>query len=392
MIKLIKSTFYNEKETKERLCEFILNSESLSMGEKCKEFEEKFSSYQGRTYSVLFNSGSSANLALIQALLNLGRLKKEDSIGFSALTWSTNVAPLLQLGLNPVPIDVSTSNLNVSSENLIEVLKKNGIKALFLTNLLGFCGDIDKIKEICDEKGILLLEDTCESLGSEYQGRKLGNFGFASTFSCFVGHHMSTIEGGLVSTDNEALFEMLLMVRAHGWSRDLPEDKKSQLRQTNDVGEFFDKFTFYVPGYNLRPTEITGFLGVEQLKYLDQMIRTRKDNFERFNQVSSQDPEILELNLAHMDLVSNFGYPLVFKNEESFEKYRSLFEGKVEIRPIMSGSIVEQPFFKKYAAEKNLSYECPNAKKIHEKGFYFPNNPELSEEELSLIIGLLNKE
>ncbi len=188
MIKLIKSTFY-----------------------KCELFEKNFAKWQKRKYCVFLNSGSSANLAIIQALLNLRKIKKGDKVGFSALTWSTNVMPLIQLGLQPIPIDIELETLNVSSELVGKIIKKHKIKMLFLTNLLGFCSDIDKIRSICDKSKVILIEDNCEALGTLYKGTKLGNYGLASTFSFYVGHHMSTIEGGAVCTDSERLANMLTL-------------------------------------------------------------------------------------------------------------------------------------------------------------------------------------
>jgi CDP-6-deoxy-D-xylo-4-hexulose-3-dehydrase len=322
----------------------------------------------------------------------LGILKKEDNVGFSALTWATNVMPLLELGLNACPIDISLKNLNVNSKNLLEVLKNNQIKALFITNLLGFCGDLNKIKEICREKGIILLEDNCESLGSELNGIKLGNFGLASSFSFFVGHHLSTIEGGMVCTENEELYNMLLMIRAHGWSRNLNEEKKEELKLKNNINNFYDKYTFYHLGYNLRPTEITGFLGVEQLKFLDKMIEKREDNFKEYHEIAKNNQDIMKLDFDHMNLVSNFDYPLILANNELSETYKKRFENRVEIRPIVGGFIVEQPFFKKYVGEKNIKYDCPNSKLVHKHGFYIPNNPELTDEEKQIILSILKKD
>ncbi len=198
MIKLIKSTFYKENQTKRELAQFIKSTNWMSFGPQCQKFEKEFAKYQGRKECILVNSGSSANLAIVQTLLNLGKIKRGDKVGFSAVTWSTNVMPLIQLGLDPMPVDVELNTLNVSSRTLAETLKHQKIKMLFLTNLLGFCDDIDKIERICKKEKILLIEDNCESLGTVYKGKKLGNFGFASTFSFYVGHHMSTIEGGAV--------------------------------------------------------------------------------------------------------------------------------------------------------------------------------------------------
>jgi len=386
MIRLMKKTFYNEEEVKKKLCDFILNAERLSMGEKCLEFEKKFSEYQGRKYGVFFNSGSSANFALINALVNLEKLKKEDNVGFSAVTWATNVMPLLQLGLNPVPVDVSLKHLNVSSEEVDEVLQKTDLKAIFITNLLGFSGDLEKIKRICDERGIILLEDNCESLGSELNN-KLGNYGLASTFSFFVGHHLSTIEGGMVCTDDIELYDMLKMIRAHGWDRDLSKEKQDKLRKEHKINDFYSKYSFYFPAFNLRPTEIQGFVGLEQLKYIKEMHSLRNKNLLAFDNIVKQNPNIKKLDFSHMKFVSNFAYPLVFESKELFERYKEKFEkNNVEIRPIVGGSMVEQPFFKKLIKSE---FSCPNSKLVHETGFYIPNRPDLEEGEVKLICDLL---
>ncbi len=393
MIKLIKSTFYNEENVKKKLCEFITKAKKLSMGDNCKKFEKEFCKFQKRNYCVFFNSGSSANLALMQSMLNLGRIKKGSKVGFSALTWATNVMPLIQLGLNPIPIDVSISNLNVSSNNLKEIIKKTKIDCLFLTNLLGFCADIDKIKEICKKEKIIFLEDNCESLGSEIQSKKLGNFGEASTFSFFVGHHLSTIEGGMVCTDDIEVYDMLLMVRAHGWSRDIEEEKQDELRKKYNINHFYNKYTFYFNGYNLRPTEINGFLGIEQIKFINSIINKRNENFKKFHIESQKNPDLQKLDFSHMNKISNFNYPLIFKNKTLFEEYKEKFIKKgIEIRPIVGGSIVKQPFFKEYLKEKDENYECPNAKMIHELGFYSPNNPELTEKEIGIILEVIKNE
>ena len=379
MIKLMKDTFYKEKETKEALCEFITNANILSLNEKCKEFEEEFSKYQGRKYSVLFNSGSSANLSLIQALLNLKLISKGDNVGFTALTWATNVMPLVQLGLNPIPIDVSLENLNTNLKQLQDVSEE--LKCLFITNILGFCGDLDKIKEYCDKNNIILIEDNCESLGSKLNGKKLGNFSLGSTFSFFVGHHLSTIEGGMVCTDNLELYNMLLMVRSHGWDRNLDKETQLVLKNKHNVEDFYRAYTFYYPGYNLRPTEITGFIGLEQLKYLEEVNQKRNNNFSKYMEATKDNLDILLLKLNHMDFISNFAYPMVFKDKETFEKYKSRFSD-VEIRPIIGGSMTKQPFL-------SSNHSCPNAEQIHKFGFYIPNNPYLTEEEINFLTNLI---
>lgn len=386
MIRLIKSTFYSEDEVKKKLSDFILSAQQLSIGEECKKFEKTFAKWQERKHCVMVNSGSSANLAIVQALLNLGRIKKGDLVGFSAVTWSTNVMPLIQLGLNIVPIDIELDTLNVSSEKLREALKKYPVKMLFLTNLLGFCDDIDEIKKICEEKKIILIEDNCESLGTVYKGKKLGNFGLASTFSFYVGHHLSTIEGGAVCTNDSELETMLQMVRAHGWDRNLTERKQLKIRTQHNVNStFYSRYTFYDLGYNLRTTEINGFIGNLQMKYIDEIVKKRRDNFLKMAvPIYNNKDKYFPLKYRHMDLFSNFAVPVICRNAKIRNELVEKCRDKVEIRPIVGGDMPHQPFFKKYI--KTSYPDNPNAKLVHEQGLYFGNNPELTEKEMDQII------
>lgn len=388
MIKLIKTIFYKEDEIKEKLCKFIIKSKQLSIGEECRKFERSFAKWQGRKYSVMVNSGSSANLAVIQALLNLGKIKKGDFVGFSAVTWSTNVMPLIQLGLNPLPIDIELDTLNVSSKKLLEVLKKHKIKALFLTNLLGFCDDIEKISKICKEKKIILMEDNCESLGTVYKGRKLGNFGLVSTFSFYVGHHLSTIEGGMVCTDSQSLQTMLQMVRAHGWDRNLTEKKQLKIRIKHNVNStFYSRYTFYDLGYNLRTTEINGFIGNAQMKYIDEINKKRQDNFFKLAiPIYKRNDLYYPLRYNHLDFFSNFAVPVVCRSKKIRDELVEKCKDRVEIRPIVGGDMVAQPFFKKYMPDFVKHFNNSNARLVHEQGLYFGNNPELTEKEIDEII------
>jgi len=390
MIKLIKATFYKERDTKNKLVKFIDKAEQLSFGSECQKFEEKFAKYQNRKYCVFVNSGSSANLALIQALLNLGKIEKGDNVGFSSLTWSTNAMPLIQLGLNPIPVDVELDTLNVSSKKLSEVIKKYPLKALLLTNLLGFCDDIDKIKTVCDENKIVLLEDNCESLGTVYKGKKLGNFGLASTFSFYVGHHMSTIEGGAICTDNLALANMLRLVRAHGWDRNLSVEAQSKIRTRHNVNStFYSRYTFYDLGYNLRPTEINGFIGNVQIDYLPEILKKRNENFLQIAPVIYKNKNYYPIKYNHIDFVSNFAVPVICKSKKIRDELVEKCNGKIEIRPIVGGDMTRQPFFNKYV--NNLKVNNPNANLIHEQGLYFGNNPELTEKEIKEIVKIFEK-
>ena len=391
MIPLMKTTFFDEKNSKKELSEFILEADILSMSVNCRNFEKEFSHYNNSLESVLFNSGGSANLALIQALKNLGRLKDGDKIGFSALTWSTNVMPIIQLGMIPVAIDIDISTLNIMSKNLIDFLKNDSIDALFITNALGFCGDLELINEICADNDIILLEDNCEALGTEINNKKTGTFGVAGTHSFFVAHHMSTIEGGMISTNDEELSNMLKIVRANGWDRNLSTTEQQKLRIEYKIKSDFDsKYTFYDLGFNLRPTEITGFLGLQQIKFLEKNVLKRQENHKIIEQTLLKNNDLIYTSHDHINLLSSFAFPVISRKTSIKSKYSKKFENAgVEIRPIISGNMERQPFFKKYV--KNLA-GVPNADFIHYNGFYFGNYPELDDFDLEILCKCLIKE
>jgi CDP-6-deoxy-D-xylo-4-hexulose-3-dehydrase len=298
--------------------------------------------------------------------------------------------PLIELGLVPVPIDVEIDTLNVSSKKLSERLAEFPLKGLFLTNLLGFCDDIGVIKKICEEKNIVLFEDNCESFGTVYQGRKLGNFGLASTFSFFVGHHLSTIEGGSVCTDDTELAQMLRLVRAHGWDRNLKGVEQAELRKKHAMDSFYGKYTFYDLGYNLRPTEVAGFLGSSQMPYADRIVAAREKNFKTMAAAILKNDAYHPLRFDHIDLVSNFAMPIICRDQATRDALVARAEGRIEVRPIVGGDITKQPFFAKYASAEICGLANPNADLIHTNGLYAPNNPELTAEEITTITNVLS--
>ena len=388
-IPLMRKAFLKEEETKKALAEFILNADRLSMDVECKKFEKKFAKHQQSKHAILFNSGGSANLAMLQALKNLGKLKDGDKIAFSALTWSTNTMPIIQMGMIPVALDCEPSTLNTMSHHLLERLETTNIQALFITNILGFTGDIDVIKQICADKNIVLIEDNCESLGTELPSGKAGNFGIGASFSFFVAHHMSTIEGGMVCTNDDDFAEMLTIVRANGWDRNLsPEQQQKWRAKFNIETEFQAKYTFYELGYNFRPTEITGFLGQYQMQFLDENIKKREQNYLRIEKVIKQNPDFVYLKHDHITTLSTFAFPLVCKTAELRKHYLHKFtEAGVEIRPMIAGNMQEQPFYKKYVTHL---YDLPGADMMHSNSFYCGNYPELLEEDLLVFEELLS--
>lgn len=390
MIPLMKHAFLHEQATKKALVNFILKSDKLSMGEKCNEFEKAFAKKQGCKKAILFNSGGSANLAMLQALKNIGKLKDSDFVGFSALTWSTNVMPIIQLGMKPIAVDCDINTLNVMSNNLLDRLNEIKLDALFITNALGLTGDLQKIKKICRKNNIILIEDNCEALGAKLAGGKSGNFGIGGSFSFFVGHHMSTIEGGMVCTNNEEFAEMLCIVRANGWDRNLPKHRQKYWREQYNISSEFDsKYTFYDLGFNMRPTEITGFLGLSQLKLLDKNIKKREKNFLKIKNHIKENDDLILIKHNHLLKISPFAMPIICKTLKLKKKYMARFlDANIEIRPMIAGNIQEQPFYKKYVKRK---FKLPGTDFIHNNGFYCGNYSELSKDDLKTIINCLRK-
>jgi len=388
MIPLMKNTFINEFETKRKLADFILNSAKLSMDVNCFDFEKKFAGFHETKHAVLVNSGASANLVLLQALLNLGRLKKGDKVGFSAVTWSTNVMPIIQLGLVPVPVDCDIRTLNAMESNLSKTHETHKLKAFFATNVLGFSGDLDKIKTYCDNKGIILIEDNCESLGSRVNGKLTGNYGVGGTFSFFVAHHMSTVEGGMLVTDDDELAEMFAIVRANGWDRNLSAVSQKKLRKKHNIQSEFDaKYTFYDLAFNVRPTEITGFLGKTQLDYLQANIEKRESNYRVIESMTLSNNDFVHLSSSHMSFVSNFSFPFVCKTAALRDHYIKEFAGAgIEIRPMIAGNMQLQPFFEKYCDNKD---KLPGADHLHHAAFYCGNYPELTSADIETISSCL---
>lgn len=384
MIPLMKNAFLHEEETKKALSEFIMHAKRLSMDTKCKEFEVAFAKKQGVKHAVLFNSGGSANLAMLQVAKNLGLLKDGDKVGFSALTWSTNVMPIIQLGMKPVAVDCDPSTLNSMSTHLLDTIRNHKIRAFFITNVLGFAGDLANIKQVCAENDIILFEDNCESLGSELHEGKTGNFGLASSFSFFVSHHMSTIEGGMAITNDDNFAEMLRITRANGWDRNLTPEQQEKWRNEHDIqSEFYSKYTFFDLGFNLRPTEITGFLGLFQMQFLDENLKTREENHRRLEKKLQENPDFVVLNRSHIEKFSPFAFVVTCKTPELKEKYLARFvEAGIEVRPIIAGNMQNQPFYKKYVHD---IVDVPGAEFLHNNAFYCGNYPELTEEDLCVI-------
>jgi CDP-6-deoxy-D-xylo-4-hexulose-3-dehydrase len=241
---------------------------------------------------------------------------------------------------------------------------------------------MDKIVSLCEKYNVILLEDVCESMGSKYGEKYLGTFGFASFFSMYFGHHLSTIEGGFINTDDEDFYYALLMMRSHGWDRDLPEKVQKELRNKYNVSEFDSLYTFYLPGFNLRSTDLQAFLGLRAIDKLDNVSTIRNKNFSSYQKFIKGN--LLQIQNSENDFISNFAFPVVKKERESIIK--SLNENGVEVRPLIAGDMSKKPMWLENYGEVFL----PNCDLINKFGFYLPNHQDLTTEQINFISSIVN--
>lgn len=377
-IKLANDTIdYNDIEN---LILWLKTNPKLTQGELTKTFEKQWSEWLGCKYSVYVNSGSSANLAAIYTSI----LYKTNSrsIIAPAVSWATTVSPSLQLNLNIVLCDCDPDNLGLNIKHLKELVHTNKPDILILVHVLGIPNDIRSIVDICNNNNILLIEDCCEAVGSSIDNIRVGNFGQMSTFSFYYGHHISTIEGGMVCTNNEDIYDTLCSIRSHGWDRDLSTKKKQKLRTEWDVDEFNALYTFYDPGFNIRSTDLQAFIGLQQLAKLDNIIAKRNENYKRY--LDLIDQKIWKPKAPPNSFVSSFNFPIIHKKKNTITK--KLTQSNIECRPLICGSIGLQPFWIKKYGVCNLS----NADCIHKNGLYVPNNHRITKQEIEKICNIIN--
>jgi CDP-6-deoxy-D-xylo-4-hexulose-3-dehydrase len=381
MIRLVQDTIDNKDI--DQLIEWLKTYPRLTKGQLTIQFEEKFAKWIGSKYSVFVNSGSSANLLMIYSLIVSNKLKN-NKIVVPSLAWATDLAPVMQFGLQPLLVDCNLENLSVDLKHLEEIFINEQPSALILVSVLGLSPDMDQIVKLCNKHNVILIEDNCESQGTEYKGTRLGNFGLMSSFSTFFGHTMSTIEGGLITTNDKETYDLLIQLRSHGWDRDLDKDKQLQLRQQWNVDDFSALYTFYVPGFNLRSTDLQAFIGLGQLDKVDDSIQKRNRNFSKFKEMLSG--KVWFPNPLDDTFTASFCIPVIMDTVEKKNKLiEALKQHNIECRPLISGSMGIQPFYKKTYGENKL----PNCSTIDNRGIYVPNHPQLTEAEIELMCNLI---
>ena len=379
-IELVKDTISNEEI--DELILWLKTYPRLTKGSVTKEFEIKWSKWIGCKYSVFVNSGSSANLLMIYALKFLKKLKNK-KVCVPALSWATDLSPILQLDLQPILIDCNLENLSVDLTHLEKTFKEENPSCLILVSVLGLSPYMSEIISLCKKYDVILLEDNCESQGTKFEGIKLGNFGLMSSFSTYFGHTMSTIEGGFVCTNDEEIYHTILQLRSHGWDRDLPEEKQMELQNKWGIDKFNSLYTFYIPGFNFRSTDLQAKIGLSQLERVDDMIETRYQNFLIYEKNLSN--KIWFPKIVKNSYTSNFAIPLIFESIEKKLNVIKKFENIIECRPLISGSMGIQPFYKQVFGELKL----PNVSLVDSFGMYVPNHPKLTKKEIELICDIV---
>jgi len=366
------------------LIEWLKTYPRLTKGPLTLELEEKWSKWIGREYSVFCNSGSSANLLMLYSLIEMGYMKRNKKVVVPSASWATDLSPVLQLGLEPILCDSNLENLSVDLDHLEKIFEEESPQVLLLVSVLGLVPNMETIIKLCLKHDVILLEDTCESMGSKYNGQKLGTYGLMSSFSTYFGHHISTIEGGFISTDDYELYELLVSLRSHGWDRDLSRKTQKDLQQQWGVSDFNSLYTFYYPGFNLRSTDLQAFIGLGQIDKLDDFCIKRNVNFKLYQKYLDNS----YCNFVYLDntFISNFAYPVIHPNRDTIVE--ELQKKNVEVRPMICGSMGTQPFYvKKYGR-----LELPIVSIIDRYGFYVPNHPKLTEEEIKLICDIINNQ
>ncbi len=359
----------------------VMDSNRFSMGEKVAEFEKRFAEKIGSKYALMVSSGSAANLLAAAGLVYSGKLKKGDEVIVPAVSWSTTYFPLYQMGLKLRFVDIDNRTLNIDTKKLKESITEN-TRMICLVNLLGNPNDFNTVREIIKGKDIFFIEDNCESLGAEYENKKAGTFGLIGTYSTFFSHHLCTMEGGVVVTDDEELYHYMLCIRAHGWTRNLPENSTIYTKSEND---FYESFNFIVPGFNLRPLEMEGAAGTQQLLKMDRIIAQRRENAAYFK---SRMKDISGMRTQQeIGSSSWFGFSVILQNELAGKRnmfIKAMREANIEVRPIVAGNFTRNKVIE--YMDHSVSGELSAADEIHDNGFFIGNHSKNNFKEIDYFI------
>ena len=382
---------WNKEEKKSAIK--VLDSGFFTMGKKVKEFEEKFAKNFGSKYATMVNSGSSANLLMLSVLKNYKKIIKKKTnkpnIIAPSVGWSTSYYPISQNNFEINFVDVSIDTLNIDPEEVEKAIDKNTV-AILAINLLGNPCNFSQLKKIAKKNNLILIEDNCESLGAKYQNKFCGTHGLMGTHSLFFSHHMQTMEGGVILTDNKDINDFLKSLRAHGWCRDLPK-KNSLYKKSND--KFKDHFVFITPGYSLRPLEIEASVGLVQLKKLNRFMKIREKNSNIFKNLFGNKSWCKIQQQEKKSLSSWYGFNLILTGQLKNKRkiiIENLQKNKIEVRPTMTGNFLNNPVLKFLNFKASGSFK--NSENIDKNGFFVGNYPKDLSKELNFLYKKLEEE
>jgi len=380
-INLISDTI--NREDINSLCEWLQQDPTprLTKGALTVELERKWAKLIGTRYSVYVNSGSSAIFLSLLALRDfLGHPLK---VVVPALSWATDVSSPMILGCEVQLCDCNMRDLSCDLDQLKAIFSQFRPDVFISVSPLGLIPDMERLVALCERYSVVLIEDNCESAGSKIGDKMLGSFGEMSLFSMYYGHHLSTIEGGFINTNSPQIYNRLLAMRSHGWSRDLSEGDKANLRQEWSVDSFSDLYTFYYPAMNLRSTDLQAFIGLRMLGRLEEYSLKRNINFHTYRHNIHNNE--LDISERPDELISNFAYPMAHKKRDAI--VRDLMSNNIETRPLIAGSMARQPMW----VSKFGSQHFEVADYLHQYGFYLPNHQNLTEEDILRVTEIINK-
>ncbi|WP_419148806.1 DegT/DnrJ/EryC1/StrS family aminotransferase [Pseudoalteromonas 'SMAR'] len=356
----------------------VMDSGFFTMGPIVSEFEKQFASYHKKKYAIMVNSGSSANLISVASLFfkKDNPLKRGDEVLVPALSWATTYHPLQQYGLKVRFVDIDLDTLNIDPDKLRKAITDN-TRMILGVSILGNPAALDVMREIADEHGLYFMEDNCESMDAELNGKKAGTFGDLNTFSFFFSHHISTMEGGMILTDDDELNEVCRSLRAHGWTRDLPADSTLFDKKEDDL---FEAYRFILPGYNVRPTELNAAAGIEQLKKLPDFTKARRKNLAVFKSLFENDERFIIQK--ENGTSSCFCFTIILNPQMNLDRkaiFAALTEAEIGFRIITGGNFLRHDVIKYY--DYSESTPIVNADIAHDYGFFVGNHPfDLSDE------------
>ena len=369
---------------------FLKKNPVLTQSKNVEKFEKSWSKWLGVKYSIFLNSGSSANFLSMSLLRQLNKDKKKNEIIVPPLTWVSDINAIIFNGYKPVFCDINFENLSISESDLSKKINTK-TAAVFITHAQGFNGLTETILKLLKKENIPLIEDVCESHGAKYKNKKLGSIGLISNFSFYYAHHLSTIEGGMVCTNDRDIYEMALMMRGHGMLREIKR-KHQIIKISKQYPDLNKNFIFLYPGFNFRNNEIGAVIGLNQLKRLDINNSKRNKNFKFFLSLLHEDKVITRFNLEG---TSNYAFPLIlkngnFKSRDRLEKLMNLNNIEFRRGNAGGGNQLRQPYLKKYFKNKSKYLKFKNTDYIHHYGYYIGNYPDLKKKNIIILCKILN--